>query len=208
MNRLRLPLMIGLVCLGVLLLGGLVQTGWILWVGLHDSKDRANVALVMGSQVLPNGQVSPRLKARLDRALELYQKKQVAFILVSGGLGKEGHEEGVVMGRYLVRKGVPREDLLVDTEGYDTFQTAKNTFQMLEQQHLRSVIVVSSYFHILRTQLALAKCGVSPVWGTYARIFEWRDLYWSLPREILGYYGYLLRPCPTGPALMAPAPLD
>jgi len=183
----------------------LAQLSWILWVGLQDSRDRAHVALVMGSQVLPNGLPSNRLKARLDRALELYQKKQVAFILVSGGLGKEGHEEAIVMGRYLMRKGVDHDDILVDTEGDDTFQTAANAAKMLESRDLVSVIVVSSYFHILRSQLALSKCGVQPAWGSYARIFEWRDLYWSLPREMLGYVGYFFKDCPRGSVLNAPA---
>ncbi len=191
---------VGLLCLLLL-----AQLSWILWVGLHDTRDRAHVALVMGSQVLPNGLPSKRLKARLDRALELYQKKQVAFILVSGGLGKEGHEEGVVMGRYLMRKGVDHDDILVDTEGYDTFQTAANTAKILEKRDLVSVIVVSSYFHILRSQLALSKCGVQPAWGSYARIFEWRDLYWSLPREMLGYAAYLFKDCPQGPELNLPS---
>ncbi|MGE3724715.1 MAG: YdcF family protein [Candidatus Sericytochromatia bacterium] len=181
------------------------QLSWILWVGLQDSRDRAHVALVMGSQVLPNGLPSNRLKARLERALELYQKKQVAFILVSGGLGKEGHEEAIVMGRYLMRKGVDHDDILVDTEGDDTFQTAANAAKMLESRDLVSVIVVSSYFHILRSQLALSKCGVQPAWGSYARIFEWRDLYWSLPREMLGYVGYFFKECPRGSVLSAPA---
>lgn len=179
----------------------LAQLGWILWVGLlQDSRDRAHVALVMGSQVLPNGVPSNRLKARLDRALELYQKKQVSYILVSGGLGQEGHEEGVVMGRYLMRKGVDRDDILVDTEGDDTYQSAANAAKILQSRDLVSVIVVSSYFHILRSQLALGKCGVKPVWGSYARIFEWRDLYWSLPREVLGYFVYFFKSCPERPA--------
>lgn len=182
----------------------LAQVSWIVWVGLQETREQAHVAVVMGSQVLPNGLPSNRLKARLDRALELYHKKQVSFILVSGGLGKEGHEEGVVMGRYLMRKGVDRDEILVDTEGHDTFQTAANTAKILQERELGSVIVVSSYFHILRSQLAFAKCHVEPVWGSYARIFEMRDLYWSLPREMLGYLAYLLKDCPKDLGVSAP----
>jgi vancomycin permeability regulator SanA len=184
------------ICAAIILLLSLLQISWILWVGLQDSPNRAHVALVMGSQVLPNGLPSDRLKARLDRALELYRKKRVATILVSGGLGKEGHEEAVVMGRYLIRKGVDHDDILVDTEGYNTFESASNAVKLLADQQWVSVIVVSSYFHILRSELALTKCGIKPVWGSYARIFEWRDLYWSLPREIVGYYAYLFQNCP------------
>jgi vancomycin permeability regulator SanA len=48
------------------------------------------LALVLGSKVEQEGTPSPRLRARLDRTLELFRDGWFAFIIASGGLGKEG----------------------------------------------------------------------------------------------------------------------
>jgi hypothetical protein len=55
------------------------------------------------------------------------------------------------------------------------------------------VTVVTQYFHISRSRLALRKFGVKDVGKAHARIFEWRDVY-SVPREVVAWWVYLLRP--------------
>lgn len=185
----------------VVLLWFVGHVGWMLVVGFQEELNNENlsahVAVVMGNQVLGPAKPGPRLKARLDQAYELYNNRRVQRILVSGGLGQEGYEEAVEMGRYLVRRGIPKEMIFVDALGDDTFQTARNTQRMLEARpNLRSLVVVTSYHHILRSKLALQRCGFPVVYGSYARHFEWRDLWFSIPKEVLAYYQYLVRDCP------------
>ena len=62
----------------------------------------------------------------------------------------------------------------------------------MEERELRSVIVVTQYFHVSRTKLAFRMCGVIDVHGAHANFFEARDAY-SLVREFVGYYVYRLR---------------
>jgi len=197
MSLFRWILAIILSALAVLCLWFVLHTAWLLWDGLRDEPFRAHVAVVMGNQVTEEGKLSPRLQARLDQAYELYLARQVQRIVVSGGLGAEGHQEAIEMGRYLVKRGIPKEMLFVDMLGNNTYQTARNTQRLLSNRDdLRSVIVVSSYYHILRSKLAFQRCGFLAVYGSHARHFEWRDIWWSIPREVLGYYAYLLQDCP------------
>src|SRR5215207_9219905 len=74
--------------------------------GLTDEIERADAAVVLGNTVERDGQPSERLKARLEKAVELYEKNLVGVIIVSGGFGAEGFEEADVMRDYLVSKNI------------------------------------------------------------------------------------------------------
>lgn len=162
------------------------------WDGLHDNIARADMGLVLGNTVLPDGIPSPRLAARLDRAIELYQEGRFGIILASGARGKEGHDEAVVMREYLTGHGVPSERILVDSHGYTTYDSARNTMNIMREHDYGSVLIVSQYFHLPRARLALRRFGVAPVYTAHAHFFEWRDFY-SIPREILGFLKYACR---------------
>ena len=163
--------------------------------GLTDEVTPADVAVVLGNKVHPDGRPSARLVARLDKALELYEEGLVKTVIVSGGLGKEGHDEAMVMQRYLVDRRVPKARIEVDSAGTNTFQTARNTQRFLEANRLSSAIVVSQYFHIPRARLAFRRCGIPTVYGAHADHFEWRDIY-ATAREVVAYYAYCQRSPP------------
>lgn len=189
------------VLLILLLVAALAHIGWMLWDGLTDELDnesrKAHVAVVFGNEILADGKPSPRLKARLDKVIELYENAQVESIIVSGGVDDTGNDEATIMGRYLVRNGIPKEVVEVDSLGDNTYLTAANVKRMLQYRTShRILVVVTSYHHILRAKLALNKCGFSVVYGAYSRHFEWRDLWYSIPKEIAAYYAYLNGDCP------------
>lgn len=159
--------------------------------GLTDEVAQTDVAVVLGNTVERDGQPSARLKARLDKAVELYEKNLVAKIIVSGGFGAEGFEEADVMRDYLVGKKVSAENIILDRDGYDTYKTAVNTRAIMEANGFRSVTIVSQYFHITRTRLAFQKLGIENIAAAHANYFELRDVY-SIVREFTGFYTYLL----------------
>jgi uncharacterized SAM-binding protein YcdF (DUF218 family) len=170
----------------------IMAAGLIVWSGMSDHLGQADIALVLGNTVNPDGSPSPRLKARLDTAVSLFQKGYFQKILVSGGTGKEGVPEGTAMKRYLVTQGIPNSTILVDDQGVDTFASARNVVSILQAEHLKSVFVITQYFHIPRSKLALLKFGISPIFNAHPRYFEPRDIY-STAREIPAYIKYLLR---------------
>lgn len=195
-TRLRKCFLLALVASGAAIT---IAAGALVWDGLHDELGPADLGLVLGNTVHPDGTPSPRLAARLDRTLELYRQGTFSLILVSGALGKEGHDEALVMRDYLVSRGVPRTRVLIDSLGRTTFATAKNTHSLMEQRQIRSVLVVSQYFHVPRAKLALRRSGIPMVYSAHARFFEARDLY-SIPRELIGILRYALRPYDSPPA--------
>lgn len=179
---------------GVTVAGGAalaICAGLIVVDGLMDEVRPSDVAVVLGSKVNPDGTPSPRLEARLGRALSLYQDGSTPLILVSGGTGVEGVPEGTAMKRRLISQGVPEAAVIVDDQGVDTRATAQNTAAIMRSRDLHSAIVVSQYFHIPRTKLAFAQEGIRDVGSAHPDYFEARDLY-SIAREIPGYASYLL----------------
>ncbi|MEO6788189.1 MAG: YdcF family protein [Chthoniobacteraceae bacterium] len=176
------------VALGAFVIATLV----IVASGLRDDIAHADVALVLGSKVELDGTPSVRLRARLDRTLELFRDGYFPSIIVSGGLGKEGYDEATVMREYLVSHGVSAAQVILDSHGDTTFASAENTARILKEQNFKSVFVVSQYFHIPRARLALSRCHVAVVHSAHAHFFEWRDIY-SAARETVGFASYLLR---------------
>jgi vancomycin permeability regulator SanA len=171
----------------------LVHTLLITLDGLHDGQQRADIAVILGNKVEEDGTLSERLTQRLACGLALYRSGRVPRLLVSGGLGKEGFYEGTKMRDYLRAHGVPDSVIIVDNAGNNTQQTVRNTARLRATLPIRSVLVVSQFYHLSRTKLLFRQAGFAEVSGASPAYFELRDFY-SLLREFVAYYQALLSP--------------
>ncbi|WP_028980624.1 YdcF family protein [Sporocytophaga myxococcoides] len=167
----------------------LTQSIFIAADGLMDDEVKTDCILILGNKVNKDGTLSPRLKARVDKGLQLFRENPSSIIIVSGGLGKEGYYEGTEMKKYLIDRGVPVDNVIADDLGNNTLQTANNYMELSKTHHLSSVTVVSQYYHISRTKHLLKKVGAGQVYGVHADFFEWRDFY-SMFRECIAFYKY------------------
>jgi vancomycin permeability regulator SanA len=169
----------------------------LLWLGVHltyitvdglsDNGETADVAVILGNKVNPDGTLSERLQKRLECGLNLYKTGRVKKIIVSGGLGKEGFYEGDKMKEYLARHNVPDSVIIVDNRGDNTLSTVKNTLSLRGQLHFNSIIVVSQFYHVTRTKMLFKKQGFKNVSSVSPHYFELRDAY-SMLREFMAYY--------------------
>jgi vancomycin permeability regulator SanA len=160
--------------------------------GCSDDGMPADVAVVLGNKVNPDGTPSERLKHRLLCAVDLYHRGRVKKIIVSGGLGMEGVYEGDAMRDYLVSMTIPEADILVDNAGINTRATVVNALHLRDSLNADKIIVVSQYYHITRTKMLFAKHGVR-VSGASPAYVEVRDVY-SLLREFAAFYQQWLEP--------------
>ena len=160
--------------------------------GMADDLEPADVGVVLGSKVELSGKPSARLAARLDRGAALYAAGVFRHVIVSGGTGVEGFDEAAVMRDYLVAKGVPAQAIIVDSAGATTEATARNCASLMVSHGFKRVTVVTQYFHVPRTRLALRRYGVSSIGSAHAHYFELRDLY-SIAREVAALPAYWLK---------------
>src|SRR5450830_17956 len=180
---------LGLTTAGVFLLA----TTALVLAGLNDKLAPADVIVVPGNTIAPDGTPSPRLQARLDVALKQFQQHRAPHILVSGATGKEGFDEAASMARYLQSRGVPASAIIEDNQGWTTDATARNAAFLMRQHGWKTAMVATQYFHVPRFRLALERAGIAVNGNVHAPYFELRDLY-SVPRETIGYAVYFARP--------------
>ena len=185
--------------LTTLLMFGGVMLGQVVMIGLHvltfgstDYRRDADVAVVLGARVYPDGTLSLALSDRLDTAAELFREGRVRFVLVSGATGIEGINEADAMRRYLLDAGLPEDRILFDPAGVNTLATARNTRRLMNEHRLTSALIVSHYFHLARCKLLFEEQGVSAV-TVPARMSRRLVLEaYYIFRECVGYLWYAL----------------
>ncbi|AQR70234.1 hypothetical protein BZG29_19355 [Janthinobacterium sp. LM6] len=185
MRRLTLTALLALITF-------LLATAAMVLEGLNDKLAPADVIVVPGNTILPDGTPSPRLQARLDAALQQFQAHRAPRILVSGATGKEGFDEAASMARYLQSRGVPASAIIEDNQGWTTEATARNAAILMREHGWKTAMVATQYFHVPRFRLALTRSGIAVSGNVHAPYFELRDLY-SVPRETVGYAVYFIR---------------
>ena len=82
--------------------------------------DNSHAFIVLGFALNSDGTMKPELIGRLETALASAQKYPNSYVLVTGGVEKNGWTEGQRMHDWLVEHGVAEERILVETEAADT----------------------------------------------------------------------------------------
>ena len=153
-----------------------------------DEARPADVILVMGAAEY-RGRPSPVLRARLDHALELYQRKLAPHILTTGGAGGDAtFTEGGVGRSYLIGKGVPADAIIVETEGESTVYSTALAGEIMRRMGLRSAIVVSDGYHIFRVKRMLESHGLT-AYGSPRKDSnpDPQHEYWNYVKQAIGY---------------------
>ncbi len=111
------------------------------------------------------GRPSPVLRARLDHALNLYQRGVAPVIITTGGAAADPQfSEGGVGQDYLMRRGVPERNLIAETQGRDTSGSAARVAVIMHANGLRSCVAVSDAYHVFRIRKLLQHEGIAPVY--------------------------------------------
>lgn len=117
----------------------------------------AEVALVLGAYVEPDGHMSQMLADRVEGALALWRAHKVRKILVSGDHTSWSYDEPDTMRRALQADGVPAADIFTDHDGIDTWYSMVRARRVFG---VRSAIVVTQGFHMPRALYLAAAAGL------------------------------------------------
>jgi uncharacterized SAM-binding protein YcdF (DUF218 family) len=155
---------------------------------VRDEAKRADMIIVMGAAEY-RGKPSPVLRARLDHAVELYRTRYAPLILTTGGAGGDPKFTEAEVGRsYLIDRGIPPEQIVVENQGETTAQSLAAAFEIMQRMELRSCIVVSDGYHIFRAKKYLQAEGLT-VFGS-PRISgpqpEWKE-WWEYMKQAVGF---------------------
>ncbi len=113
----------------------------------------SSTVVVLGASVFSDGKLSPILKDRIDAGFELFQRNKAKQFLLSGDHKTDDYNEVDAMSNYLLEKGVPKDKILLDHAGYDTYDSMYRSKAVF---NISDAIVVTQEFHLPRT-LFIAK---------------------------------------------------
>jgi SanA protein len=147
---------------------------YVLWKGDDSTSSiadvpRAEVAIVPGALVKPNGEMSAMLGDRVTQAARLWHAGKVKKILVSGDHGTWKYDEPDTMREALVRDGVAPRDIFEDHAGFDTWATMVRARSIFGIRH---AVVVTQGFHMPRALYLADSAGIDAA-GLTADLHHW-----------------------------------
>lgn len=137
-------------------------------------------AIILGASVKQDGTPSDALEDRVMEGVDAYKDGKVQKLLMTGDDGAFHINEVETMARVAREAGVPGDDIVVDGQGYRTYESCKRAAQEYE---ITEAVVVTQRFHLSRALFLCSAFGID-VQGlpadrrTYQRIgfFFGRDL--------------------------------
>jgi len=149
----------------------IVVTVFVLWIAsvsavvMWSKRDEARPAqaiVVLGAAQYA-GRPSPVLRARLDHALELWNRHLASLLILTGGTGPGDTTSEAAVGRtYAKKHGVPDTAIVEENAGRTTSESMRAVAGMLEVRGLQSALLVSDPFHMLRLRILARRFGFTP----------------------------------------------
>jgi uncharacterized SAM-binding protein YcdF (DUF218 family) len=122
-------------------------------------------AIVVFGAAEYSGHPSPVLRARLDHAFDLYERRIAPVVITTGGAAADPRfSEGGVGKEYLRKRGVPENALIAETQSSDTSKSAQRVAVIMRRNGLHSCIAVSDAYHVFRIRRLLEHEGIGPVY--------------------------------------------
>ena len=133
----------------------------LLWSS-RDEAQPAQAIVVLGAAQYA-GRPSPVLRARLDHALDLWNRRLASLLILTGGTGPGDTTSEAAVGRNYARThGVPDTAILIENEGRTTSESMRAVAGMLEARGLQTALLVSDPFHMLRLRILARRFGFTP----------------------------------------------
>jgi uncharacterized SAM-binding protein YcdF (DUF218 family) len=144
-----------------LLVAYIVFTFAQVWLASRRDNARTVEAIVVLGAAQYNGVPSDILRARLDHALDLYRRELAPVIVVTGGSQPgDRFTEATASADYLLREGVPDEDILREVSGTSSWESLAATASFLRQREISRVLLVTDPFHSYRVAAIAEELGL------------------------------------------------
>lgn len=120
--------------------------------------------------------------SRIAESVRLYKQKVAPRIIVSGGLDKVnlGCFPAAILARELIKKGVPRKDIVLEEKSQHTQAQAEEVLALCKKNKWNSIILVASHYHHYRAFLTfLQQIQKMEYTGFGLQSVPVRDLSWQ-----------------------------
>jgi uncharacterized SAM-binding protein YcdF (DUF218 family) len=134
---------------------------WIIWVGDRDQAAQADAIIVLGAAAY-DAKPSPVFEERIRHGLDLYQQGYAPKLIFTGGFGgaRARFSESQVARRYALKQNIPDRDILIETRSRTTRQNLVEARQLMADNGMHRVIVVSDPLHMARALRLSHELGI------------------------------------------------
>ena len=144
---------------------------------------------------LKNGNVSPLLAKRVDKAIDFYNKQKKKEtppkLIMSGGQGHdEPRSEAEAMAEYAKEKSIPESDIMLESQSTTTLENMLFSKQIMDEDSkgkLYHAIYATSSYHLLRTGIYARRAGLNIIGIGAKTAFYYIPV--ALLREYVAYIG-------------------
>jgi uncharacterized SAM-binding protein YcdF (DUF218 family) len=148
----RLLLLLALWLVGV--------ASYIVWVGERDQAAPADVIIVLGAAAY-DARPSPVFAERIRHGIDLYQRGLAKHLIFTGGFGNGARfSESQVAQRYALKRGVPRQAILIETRSRTTHQNLQQAAVLMKAHGFKRAIIVSDPLHMARALRLAREAGI------------------------------------------------
>lgn len=124
----------------------------------HNPKYDKDYVIILGSKIKENGELTPLLKGRADRAL-LFGKNQKSktnkdvIYVPSGGQGSnEVIPEAEAIKNYLIKEGIDQNKILVENKSTSTIENIRFSKKLIEKEKKDAKVAFSTTnYHVFRS---------------------------------------------------------
>ena len=146
----------------VLVIGGLA-----LFIPNFDEADHpqnADYIVVLSADYNKNGTLRPQTKARVDRAIALFNAGLAPRIIMSGGTHEYLYPTAAVQMRiYAVAQGVPTGSVIAETQSHSTLQNALFVSALIKAPDTARIALVTHRYHLPRAWASFRWAGLSNI---------------------------------------------
>jgi SanA protein len=119
-----------------------------------------NVGLLLGTSKYIGKTLNYYYKYRIDAAVELFKRKKIKYIIVSGDNRVKNYNEPKQLKDDLIKRGIPANRIYADYAGFRTFDSVIRAKEIFGQDN---ITVISQQFHNERAIFIAKHKGINAV---------------------------------------------
>ena len=145
---------------------------------------QADVLIVLGAALAPDGRLGPALAERVEAGVSAWKSGLAPRLLMTGAY------EASAMKQRAIELGVPAQAILIEHTALTTRENALFSGEILRQNGLRRALIVTQPYHRRRALAAFRRLGIE---AEALRFSSKRDSLRQYGREVIARFAYRLR---------------
>ena len=114
----------------------------------YNNGQKRDVIIVLGYPAKKDGDVSPILRERINKAAKLYHEGIARVIICTGAGVANDYIESDVMAKALIELGVPNCSIIREKLAKSTYENLVNSKKIMHDRELNTAVIVSSPWHL------------------------------------------------------------